>query len=295
MPKADHRPEMSNLAKKRLRAEAGGKCANPGCAAKRTEIHHIREWAVYRTHDEAHMIAICPTCHDAVHHGRLEISDETLYRWKNSQPSDAAQRGMLYVQPAPHRRLRLGTIWVTREAGEISAFDLGPGAFVKIVIEEDDILLLDLTVTARDGTELARISRYGHTKTPTSQDGVEVREHPGAIAISVPCNVRYLPEWLIDKVKKEDPEFDQRPVEIFHIEVTSPGEVRIKGLWFNDDAAVRVTDTQIQFFLAEPNRGAVTVIGDPVTGTGFTLSGVFGAGALFQMITGSPTNRLSSP
>lgn len=288
MPKAIHRPEISNHAKKRLRAEAGGKCANPGCPTKRTQIHHIREWAVYRTHDEAHMIAICPTCHDAVHHGRLEISDETLYRWKTSQPSDAAQRGMFYVQPAPHRRLHLGTIWVTREAGEVSAFNLGPDAFVTVVIEEDDILLIDLRVTARDGTELARISRYGHTKMPTSHDGVEVREHPGTIAVSIPCNERYLPEWLINKVQKEDPEFGQDSVEVFHIEVISPGEVRLKGLWFDDGTAVRVTDTQIQFFWADPNRGALIAIGDPVKGTGFFLSGTFGAGALFQMMTSGP-------
>ena len=30
-----------------LRAQAGGKCANPGCPVPRTHLHHIREWAVY--------------------------------------------------------------------------------------------------------------------------------------------------------------------------------------------------------------------------------------------------------
>lgn len=33
--------------------------------------------------DQDHMIAICPTCHDAVHHGPLEITDDTIYSWKS--------------------------------------------------------------------------------------------------------------------------------------------------------------------------------------------------------------------
>ena len=87
---AEHRPEVSKQLKTQLRREAGEKCANPGCSATRTHLHHIREWAVYRTHDGAHMIAVCPTCHDAIHHGQLPISDETLYAWKRIPRDEAS-------------------------------------------------------------------------------------------------------------------------------------------------------------------------------------------------------------
>ena len=44
--------------KNQLIEEAAGKCANPGCPNRLVQFHHIREWAVCRTHDAAHMIAI---------------------------------------------------------------------------------------------------------------------------------------------------------------------------------------------------------------------------------------------
>jgi hypothetical protein len=68
---AVHRPKVTEEVKNRLRTEARGKCANPGCSNVRAHIHHIREWAVYKTHDDQHMIAVCPACHDAIHHGAL--------------------------------------------------------------------------------------------------------------------------------------------------------------------------------------------------------------------------------
>src|SRR6202000_2926571 len=84
--------------RRRLIEEAGGKCANPGCASFRTHLHHIDEWAVYETHDGDDMIAICPTCHDAVHNGPLAIDDATLRRWKeiDRQP---VRRDLIYVEP----------------------------------------------------------------------------------------------------------------------------------------------------------------------------------------------------
>jgi hypothetical protein len=66
--------------KAQLIKQAGDKCANPGCSNWRVHLHHIQHWAVYKTHDGKHMIAICPSCHDAVH--TSGIDDEMLYRWK---------------------------------------------------------------------------------------------------------------------------------------------------------------------------------------------------------------------
>ncbi|MCZ2108872.1 MAG: HNH endonuclease [Dehalococcoidia bacterium] len=107
---ATHRPDVPNQLKKRLRATAGGKCANPGCSALRTHLHHIREWAAYAAHDESQMIAVCPACHDAVHHGSLTISDDTLFRWKHLRRPASALRTLF----EPGTPLRLGR-WPYRQ------------------------------------------------------------------------------------------------------------------------------------------------------------------------------------
>src|SRR5918996_6078095 len=108
-----HRPDFSNAAKKRLRAEAGHKCANPGCPNRRTHIHHIREWAVYQTHVEQHMIAVCPSCHDAIHHGEIPLDDAVLYRWKSIPRGSGEIRSNIYVEPDRQPKLLLGSIGIT--------------------------------------------------------------------------------------------------------------------------------------------------------------------------------------
>ena len=55
------RPKVPPAIKRALYAEAGYKCANPGCCTRLQELHHIRQWSVYQTHDGSEMIAICPT------------------------------------------------------------------------------------------------------------------------------------------------------------------------------------------------------------------------------------------
>jgi hypothetical protein len=114
---AAHRPSVPEATKLALRDQAGGKCANPGCATVRTHFHHIREWAVYQSHDGENMIAVCPTCHDAIHHGAVKIDDDTLYRWKTITRTAQAQRGRLYVEPARQAKLLLGSVCVTGDAG----------------------------------------------------------------------------------------------------------------------------------------------------------------------------------
>ncbi len=107
--------------KQRLIAEAGGKCANPGCASFRTQIHHMKKWAVYATHNEEHMIAICLTCHDAVHHGPLVVDDETIRRWKRVRRVKPP-RDHVYVEREESFKLLLGTFAITGQSG-VSAFE----------------------------------------------------------------------------------------------------------------------------------------------------------------------------
>jgi HNH endonuclease len=123
---AQHRPNLPPATKEALRAQAGGKCANPGCPAKRTQLHHIRERAIYQSHDKEHLIAVCPSCHDAIHHGVLPIDDETVYRSKSITRVEKAARGHLYVEPSREAKLVLGSIAVTGDAGLV-VFELSEG------------------------------------------------------------------------------------------------------------------------------------------------------------------------
>lgn len=104
-----NRTKVGKKVLEQLKREARGKCANPGCPTHRTHIHHIREWYVYRTHDAKHMIAVCPTCHDQIHHGDLSITDETIYRWKEFIRLGDAHRGHLYIEPAGINKVLTGS------------------------------------------------------------------------------------------------------------------------------------------------------------------------------------------
>src|SRR5438270_731527 len=124
---AQHRPKVPAETKRALVEEAGGKCANPGCANRLTELHHIKKWAIYETHDAGHMIALCPACHDQVERGPLRISDEDLYRWKTIERGQPIA-DFIYIEPPATQKepiLQLGSVQlVTKEAG--SWFTLAP-------------------------------------------------------------------------------------------------------------------------------------------------------------------------
>jgi hypothetical protein len=122
---AERRPKVPMRIRRAILREAGSKCANPGCANQLTELHHIREWHVYRSHDFEHMIAICPSCHDGVDRGNLTIDDETLYRWKQISRAPSPRAAHIYVEPGDLLpKLVLGTISV-QSATDFIVFDLG--------------------------------------------------------------------------------------------------------------------------------------------------------------------------
>ena len=99
---AKRREKVPIRIKKTLIKESGNKCANPGCHNLRVHFHHIDGWAIYETNDEKTMIAVCPMCHDNIHHGKLPIDDDTLYSWKKiaQKPTDSINGKNLYVHNA---------------------------------------------------------------------------------------------------------------------------------------------------------------------------------------------------
>lgn len=129
--------------KRRLVAEAGGKCANPGCANQRVEIHHIQHWAVYRVHDPEHMIAVCPACHDQIHNGSLPIDDDTIYAWKGIEHPERPERiSQLFVEPSINLRIRAGALSFESDSDNMTMFDLANGSTLGFRILDGDLLQL---------------------------------------------------------------------------------------------------------------------------------------------------------
>jgi len=139
------------------------------------EMHHIREWAVYQTHDAGHMIVLSPTCHAAVSRGSLRLSDEMLYDWKSALPQRWAA---VNVPPAGLQKLLLGSVAVTSEY-PFAEFD--PDSFQSLSFHLDvdgTVLSLSADVSDQDGNRLLTMYRntvrYVH-------GSVELEQRPGGV------------------------------------------------------------------------------------------------------------------
>ena len=121
---AESQRKIKPALKRLLIERAGGKCANPGCSNWRVHIHHIKHWAVYKTHSATDMIAVCPSCHDAAHHGRLKISDELLYEWKAIVRAGTPDTAHLYVEPSAQLKILTGSIAIATANDQAVVFEL---------------------------------------------------------------------------------------------------------------------------------------------------------------------------
>jgi hypothetical protein len=257
---AEHRPEVSNQLKKKLRREAGDKCANPGCAATRTHLHHIREWAAYRTHDGRHMIAVCPTCHDAIHHGALPITDETVYAWKTiPRGGDEVRRGHLYVEPGARPKILLGSVAITGPEG-VTAFQFGASQELSFRTSGADLLLLSLRLVDLAGEEILLI-RDGHV-VHKRRPGIEYAAVPGRIQVTAPADDSYVPEWALSQIRSSEPDFgrDGR-ITVAELEVMEPNLVRVEGVWMDDNTGVIITPVGASF-LRKGEPRPLTLVGE---------------------------------
>jgi hypothetical protein len=246
--------------KEHLREEVSGKCANPGCSTQRTHIHHIAEWAVYETHDGDDMIAVCPTCHDAIHHGKLLIDDKTVRRWKAIPRSGRVRRAHLYVEPSESERPKFlfGQIAITGVSG-VTVFDLGPSARLGFKLADGELMLTDLAVATRDGEEILRVVA-NHMQYPPKA-GVEFNVQPGHIRATAPVADRFLPALAIEHLRVGEPDFaqDGRLV-LLDLEVVEPGHVRVQGVWSNPRSAV-VSTARALYLVTGPKMIVVALRG----------------------------------
>jgi hypothetical protein len=251
---ADYRPKVPDADKRQLRNEAGGKCANPGCSTRRTEIHHIREWAVYHTHDAAHMIAVCPTCHDAIHHGRIAISDAVVYDWKRLARGVDTVRDHVYVEPSgEQQKLLLGTIAIAGQRGAI-VFEFSDSNRLAFDVRAGEIMLLNLSVCTLAGEEVVSVlDGYLRHKT---RDDVEYRSMPGHIDVTTPLSPEYLPDWALKQMRDcYEPDFASNGrLTLLRLDVLEPNLVRAQGVWATNDHAYIVTDRMLAFLSVDEWR-----------------------------------------
>lgn len=240
---AQHRPNVPPALKRQLVHEAGGKCANPGCPNARVHLHHIREWAVYETHDGAHMIALCPACHDTVHHGDLRIEDPTLYRWKSIERA-LSHRDQIFVEPGRAPKLLLGTVAVAGDSGLV-VLELSARNRLSFRLEDGDVFLVDVAIASASGVEVLRIVG-NHVKVAIHED-VDFRRRPGKIRVTVPNTPEYVAADYAELIRQRYPEMfpDDRAV-MLDLEVLAPGLVKVQGIWLEGHRGLVATpDTLI--------------------------------------------------
>lgn len=258
LKKPSERKTPSDI-KKDLIRQAGGKCANPGCPNKLIEIHHIKEWHIYHTHDKKHMIAICPSCHDQVTRGLLKIDDDTLYRWK-SITRDIVYSSHIFVEPGKIARILLGSLAFESEE-DIFAFDTPRGRLLNMHFINGK-LILDVSINNLENKLVFEIEK--NYITYVLQENIEIRERTGKFQVILTGNSKNLiPQWIKNQHMKQDSSFfSSNEYKLFDIEVLEPGLIQIQGIWIlSPNLALIITDKAISF-LRLGMREPISLIGE---------------------------------
>lgn len=241
---AKHGRHIPQSVKKHLIQESGNICANPGCQNTRTQIHHIKHWAVYKAHNPAHMIALCPNCHDACHNGELKISDETLYNWKSLIKNKDNLYASISAPPGSPTKLIAGTIsFVNNEHPKTVVFNFSKGTKLEFSVD-DSWLNVSTTITDDLDRPLLRVS---HNKLSLkANEDISLIQIPGRFSVTVPSEKFYLPAYALVSMRRRDPNFGKdEKITALDLQVIKPGHIRIKGFWVDHNRTVIITDKEI--------------------------------------------------
>lgn len=253
-----HRPAVPAETKRILLAQAGNKCANPGCSNQLVEIHHIHEWHIYQTHDADHMIAICPSCHDAVDRGSLQISDDELYRWKGINRQEALSTGHIFVEPGEAPRLLLGSLVVQGSSGLI-LFEFAEHHQLSFAVRNHDIMLLNVKIASLNGDPLLDVvDGYVRQRSPS----IELQRRPGHILVpSGGINSSFIPKWAQYSLLREDDTHANMDLPLLSLKVIDRGLVKVEGLWFDRNRGVAITPRRLSFLAAGIPK-PISLVGD---------------------------------
>lgn len=276
---ADQQRKIKPTLKRQLVAEAGGKCANPGCSNWRSHIHHIKHWAVYKCHNAADMIAICPSCHDSAHHGSLKISDDVLYLWKGVERHSLPDTAHLYIEPAREVKLLTGTIAISTTNPEAVVFELSNSNRLKFRVLDGDLLQVSARIRNRSGTEVLRVVE-NHVRVVRDKK-IDFEFRAGRARITVPSSEEYIPKWAIEQMHVEYPNFGANGrLLALDLEVLKPGLLRVQGFWPSESSAVVISREALSFCqpvaqrplsLVGEGEGSVLMFAGPVTSALFGL------------------------
>ncbi len=238
---AQHRPAVPTSVKSALLDEAAGQCSNPACPNTLIELHHIREWAIYQTHDQAHMIALCPACHDAVTRGQLRLTDTALYEWKTAEPQ---QWGGVQVPPSSLNKLLVGSISTTSEA-PFAIFDFDSLQSLSFNLDESGrLLMVNADIHDLRGHKLLEIR---HNTTTYIAGEVEHEQRPGRLRVNLSGWQRLLPLWAYNQLLRHSPRAVADGLPVFDIAVVRTGVVRVAGIWSGWGGSVVITDRALIF------------------------------------------------
>lgn len=194
------------------------------------------------------MIAVCPTCHDAIHHGQLSLEDETLYAWKGLNRS-ADVRGHLYVEPNPEPYIVLGNVGIQGKAGA-NAFQMSETNRLSFRVVDEDILQLNLSINSVDGFPVVRVVD-GHVKF-TASAVVDYKEVPGWIRVTAPVSSGIVPPWVLRQMRPKEPAFQPGGIiTLLEMRVTQPGQVVVYGVWVDEHRALIATERKVYLLLEQ--------------------------------------------
>jgi len=268
------RPPIKKSIKEELYRQAGNKCANPGCMNYRTHIHHIQEWHVVKTHDEKHMIAVCPSCHDEIHHGKLKITDETIYKWKDIKRS-TLNRDHIYIEPNTESKLLLGSSVGIESPDGLTVFELTKTSKLTYKVEDGEIFLLDLSITNLKRKEILKVT-HNHIKY-SNDEHITYTRRPGRFRITTKRLLDFIPIWSIAALFKMQPEFkiDDGELLLLDMEVISPGVVKAEGFWSRENAVVIITNDSVNL-LPFGWEGPASFSGMTFSSSSHITSSIFG-------------------
>jgi hypothetical protein len=188
------------------------------------------------------MVAVCPSCHDSIHYGLLEIDDSTVYAWKGME-RDGKHMGHLYVEPAANPWIVMGSCRVLTET-TARVFHLSDNNRLSFAIQRGRFMSVDLDMHTLDGNPLLNVVN-GYVEY-RNVEYANFAARPGRINVTAPVSDRVIPYWVLADVRQYEADFAlDGKVTLLDAEVTKPGEVTIKGFWTEDGHLVLATGRRL--------------------------------------------------
>jgi hypothetical protein len=258
----EHRPAVPTDVKKQLINETGGKCANPGCPNTRTQLHHIHEWAAYGVHDAEWMIAVCPACHDAIHHHKtLKITDDELQAWKDFSRIAVAS-DHIYVEPGEDARLVVGNLSLSG-LGEVNVLKLG-SQHLRIGLVERRTLTVDLRIDDLGGNKVVW-GESGHVFWDPAEITVDRRQ--GRLSITTDNTERHLPLWFRERIEQQSKQKGAPPpprqLPLIDVSVPRPAVIHIVSATWSTPETVLVIGQKGVLTFCERELEPQFLTGDP--------------------------------